>query len=141
MTMAVTAWAGAANAESVVRATCGPFTGVSHVVQGAGVNNVQVGGEVADMAGETKLTFDGARPDQPYDVVHEGGDGTKSLTSSGARAIAAETEDGVVVSAIYPNGVVETFHFVGAVLIYGQSEHRDGLVATSTYAADCTWVN
>jgi len=127
-------------ADSEVWATCGPFKGVSHVAQGVGVNKVQVGGQMAGLAGETTLVYDPARDEQPFDVVNDGADGSRSVVSEGAEIAALEPSDGgLMLTALYRNGVIETFHFLGPTLVYAQSESTADLVTTSTYVATCTW--
>jgi hypothetical protein len=127
-------------ADAQVWATCGPFTGVSHIVQGVGVNNVQVGGQTAGLAGETTLVYDPALSDQPFDVVHRGDGDIRSLVAQGAEVVATEpATGGLVLAALYANGIVETFHFLGPTLIYTQSEHTTELVTTSSYVAECQW--
>lgn len=129
-----------AYADAQVWATCGPFTGVSHVAQGLGVNNVQVGGQTAGLAGETTLIYDPSAGDQPFDVVHQGDSGARSIVAQGAAIMTTEPETGgLVLAALYANGIVETFHFLGPTLIYAQSDHTTDLVTTSTYVAKCQW--
>ena len=128
------------HAETAVWSTCGPFEGVSHVVQGRGTSNVEVGGQMAAIAGETTLVHDPDRGGQSFDVVRRGADGLTSLAATDARLVSVETDEGgVVLAAISADGVVEIFHFLEATLIYTQSRHDDGRVATSTYVAACTW--
>jgi hypothetical protein len=127
------------HAETAVWSTCGPFEGVSHVVQGRGTSNVEVGGQMAAIAGETRLVHDPDRGGQPFDVVRRGEDGQTSLAATDARLVSVETDEGgVVLVAIFADGVVETFHFLDATLVYTQLRHDDGRIATSTYVAACT---
>ena len=129
-----------AGAAAEVWATCGPFKGVSHVAQGVGVNNVQVGGQMAGMTGETTLMYDPLLSGQPFDVVHDNDTGPRSVVAQGARIVTTEpVEGGLVLVALYPNGIVETFHFLESTLVYAHSKHTKGLVTTSTYAAECLW--
>jgi hypothetical protein len=128
------------HAETTVWSTCGPFEGVSHVVQGRGTSNVEVGGQMAVIAGATTLVHDPDRDGQPFDVVRRGEDGQTSLAATDARLVSVETDEvGVVLAAISADGVVEIFHFLVATLVYSRSRHDDGRIATSTYVAACTW--
>ena len=127
-------------ANSDVLAVCGPLVGVSHLVQGDGVNNVQTGGDLGRMPGETRLVYEPGKPASGFDVEYEEGSVLRVISDSAAEMMALETGDGrVVLAAVYPIGLVETFHFTGSDLTYSRVNHEGGKSDVFTFRATCTW--
>ena len=130
----------ATHAHAEVWATCSAFKGVSHVAQGVGVSDVRVGNQISGASGETTLVHDPALGEQPFDVIHQSDGATKSLVSEGAAIMTTQPANGgLVLVALYDNGIVETFHFSKETLVYAQSENQKDLVTSSTFVAACDW--
>jgi len=131
----------AVRADAEVWATCGPIEGVSHIVQGDGVNRVETGGHLADIAGDIVLVHDAGRAEMPFDVVHQDQGEATSLIGTEAQIAAVETDDGgVLLAAVWTNGVVETFRFEDAALVYTQTRPDGDQTVTSGYLASCRWL-
>ncbi len=129
-----------AGANAEVWATCGAFKGVSHISQGVGISDVRVGNQSSGASGETTLVHDDAFGEQPFDVIHNDDGASKSLLAEGASIMTTQPPSGgLVLVALYDNGVVETFHFSKETLVYAQSENRIDLVTSSTFVAECDW--
>lgn len=119
---------------------CGPLVGASHLVQGGGVNNVQAGGNLGRMPGETRLTHNPDGDPFAFDVEYEENGKLRFVSDEAADIMTMEVDgDRVVLAAIYPIGLVETFHFSGDQLTYARINHDDGKSDLSTFKADCTW--
>ncbi|MEM7124525.1 MAG: hypothetical protein AAF563_24830 [Pseudomonadota bacterium] len=133
------AWAAEA-ADGDVLAVCGPLVGVSHLVQGDGVNNVQTGGDLGRMPGETHLVRVAGKPASGFDVQYEEGSALRVISDRAADMLALEIgEERVVLAAVYPIGLVETFHFTGPELTYSRVNHEGGKSDVYTFRATCTW--
>lgn len=123
-----------------VVAVCGPLVGVSHLVQGEGVNNVQTGGDLGRMPGETRLVHGPGKPASGFDVEYTEGDVLRVVSNNAAEMMALQIGDGhVVLAAVYPIGLIETFHFTGPELTYSRVNHEDGKSDVFTFRATCTW--
>ncbi len=130
----------AAAADDDVVAVCGPLVGVSHLVQGAGVNNVQTGGDLGRMPGETRLVHEAGKTAPGFDVEYEEGSALRVISDNAADMMALEVgAERVVLAAVYPIGLVETFHFMGPELTYSRVSHEGGKSDVFTFRATCTW--